>query len=234
MKRMVLLFVLLSTVPALANTIETVELITNGGFETGNLSPWLDVSESDGCQSFSCRPWQVDSGVAHSGSFFAVGANGNVEMRQSFQPTLGSRITDVSFWASSGELLLVNLFYSDNSVSISTPEIDCSATWCFVDLTFRVDPEKSLSGISFVTPLAGFSAVDDVSIMATIPEPGTFGLLGLGVAVLGTALIKRKSKCFLTLLGDRFSEWSLFWRDAPWSKSGSPWQAPSDLRISGI
>lgn len=179
MKRMVLLFVLLSTVPALANTIDTVELITNGGFETGNLSPWLDVSESDGCQSFSCDPWQVVPGEAHGGSFFAVGANGDVEMRQSFQPTLGSRITDVSFWASSGELVLVNLFYSDNSVSISTPEIDCSATWCFVDLTFRVNAGKSLSGISFVAPLNGFSAVDDVSIVATVPETGHIRLTGI-------------------------------------------------------
>jgi hypothetical protein len=206
-KRMVLLFVLLSTVPTLANTIDTVELIANGGFETGNLSPWLDVPESDVCQSFSCDPWRVVPGVAHSGSFFAVGANGDVEMRQNFQPTLGSRITDVSFWASSGELVLINLFYTDNSVSVFTPEIDCSATWCFVDLTFRVNTGKSLSGISFVAPLDGYSAVDDVSVIATVPEPGTFGLLGLGLAaVLGAALRKRKIQVLSTLLRVRVFE----------------------------
>jgi len=167
------------------------ELLVNGGFESGVLSPWYNARDFCG---FTCVPWNVSNANPHSGSFSAMDV-GNIELRQDFTPTPGSMITSVSFWVnSSAGVDAVDFFYTDNSdeefVVFSTPGV-----WNLADVTADVDTGKTLSGFSIWGADPGFTTfVDDASIMAnmaTTPEPGTLVMLGSGALALAGALRRK-------------------------------------------
>src|SRR5512146_724301 len=63
---------LLAIVPAVAND---VQLIVNGDFESGSLSPWFN--DRNFCNS-TCVPWDVTTTNPHSGMFSAMDT-GNIE-----------------------------------------------------------------------------------------------------------------------------------------------------------
>lgn len=156
---------------ALADT----ELLTNGGFESGNLSPWTNAR--DFCNGGTCSPWAVTDSNPHSGTFSAMSI-GNFELRQDFTPTPGSQITNVSFWIYTGApATAFDFFYTDSSDEesvIFAPQ----NTWTLETVTADVDSGKTLSGFSIWGASPSITTyVDDVSITAT-PEPSTLVLLG--------------------------------------------------------
>ena len=66
----------------------------NGGFETGNLTPWFQ----DRVQGGAGEDWNVTNVDAHSGSFSATNT-GNKEIRQNLAAVLTDDILEISFWA---------------------------------------------------------------------------------------------------------------------------------------
>jgi hypothetical protein len=167
------------------------ELLVNGGFESGVLSPWFNARDFCGV---NCVPWNVNTMNPHSGMFSAMDV-GNIELRQNFTPTPASMITSVTFWVNStAGADAVDFFYTDNSdeefVVFSTPGV-----WNFEDVTADLDPGKTLSGFSIFGADPGFTTFfDDASIMAnvaTTPEPGTLVMLGSGALGLLGAIRRR-------------------------------------------
>jgi hypothetical protein len=170
------------------------ELIVNGGFESGALTPWYNARNFCGGP---CQDWAVTNTNSHSGSFSAMDV-GNIELRQDLTATPGSQITSVSFWVNnSAGVDAVDFFYSDSSDEEYVVFTN-AGVWNFVDVTADVNTSKTLVGFSIWGCDTGCTSfVDDVSITTAgggVPEPGTLAMLGTGV--LGVAGVSRRKLGF--------------------------------------
>ena len=166
-------------------------LITNGGFETGDFSGWVQSGylENTGVSNSRC---------SHSGDYCAyfnssVSDQPNI-LTQTFATQIGQSYT-LSYW-------LKDIFL-DGDLSSFSASIDNWATTLgdFGNGAFDWT-EKSYSFVATsATTTLGFKAfngpslwyLDDVSVDASVvPEPGTLALLALGAAFLRTSRRARK------------------------------------------
>ncbi|CAM4766000.1 unnamed protein product [Rotaria magnacalcarata] len=78
------------------------QMLTNTGFETGSLSPWVRTGPNGNCGAF---PVQIYNSSCHSGSYCATdGSNGCADqLSQQFTATAG-QVYIVSFWLKSDSL----------------------------------------------------------------------------------------------------------------------------------
>lgn len=162
------------------------ELVSNGGFETGNLSGWA----LSGDTTFT----GVATGIAHSGTyagfFGQVGTTGTLEQTLT---TVAGQNYSLSFWLSNdggptnsfeasidgGALLTLNDSPPFNYTHY-TFNFTASGTSADLAFTFRQDP--------------AFWYLDDISVAESTgaPEPATIALLGAGIAGFGAMRRKRK------------------------------------------
>ena len=163
-------------------------LITNGGFETGDYSDWV--------QAGSNALTGVIPGDSHSGTYSAIfgavdRADPNI-LTQTFATTSGQSYT-LAYW-------LKQSFPGGMSFSASIDNW-VSTLGDFGNEAFDWT-EKSYSFVATsATTTLGFKAfngpslwyLDDVSVDASVvPEPGTLALLALGAAFLRTSRRARK------------------------------------------
>ena len=78
----------------------TAEMLVNGGFETGSLSPWVRTTPNGNCAG---APGTVCTAGAHSGvRGLCDGSNGCLDaISQSFMAVAGQNY-NVTFWMRSG------------------------------------------------------------------------------------------------------------------------------------
>ncbi|TCI02393.1 PEP-CTERM sorting domain-containing protein [Corallincola luteus] len=161
---------------------------TNGGFESGDLSPWVNVSSPE---------WYVTDTESHSGSYSATDV-GNFQLKQTFDAVATENVSEVSFWLKQPEAAIswVGLFYSDGS-SVGDIVNLTTSDWEFFDITSWLVAGKELTGFG----LYGYSGagpdedrtyLDDVTISysAEVPAPGILALFAL--SILGFAAARRK------------------------------------------
>jgi hypothetical protein len=173
----------------LASSAFATELLVNGDFETGVLSPWYNARNF--C-SGTCVPWNVSTANPHSGTYSATDT-GNIELRQDFTPTPGANITNASFWTyTDSGVNAVDFFYTDSTdeefVVFSTAN-----TWTLANVTSDVDTTKTLMGFSiWGSGPDHISYVDDASITNNgVPEPGTLVMLGSGILAAAAGLRRK-------------------------------------------
>ena len=174
-----------------ASEAAATNILVNPGFDSGALGPWFQ----DRVVTLGGEGWNVTGADAHSGAFSATDM-GNKELRQNFPGVLGSRIHEISFWAKHdtliGNLLLINLFYTDHSDPFVRPST-IGTDWEFFDVTSFVDTSKTLSGISFWGNSVGRTFADDF-VISTVPEPSTLALFASALIGLGAASRRRRTK----------------------------------------
>lgn len=162
-------------------------LISNGGFETGNLTGW-NYTGTVGLNLF------VTSQFAHSGAFGAgVGPNGFVAtLSQVFSTTIGTAYT-LDFWLAAdppaGTGILPNsLDVSIDGFATSLLSLTNSAAFPFSQYTYGFTATQSSTTLAFAVRNDpwGFS-IDDVAVNATrVPEPGSVALVVLALATAAT------------------------------------------------
>ncbi len=156
------------------------ELVTNGGFETGNFSGWTQVGNT----GFT----GVNGGSANSGSFGAffgpIGSTGGIT--QTLATTAGASY-QVSFWLLSdgGTPNVFNFNWDGGASELSFSNLGAQG---FTQYVFTLMASGAATTIQFdFQDNPGFLLFDDVSVNAAVPEPGSLALAGLALAMVGLA-----------------------------------------------
>lgn len=170
-----------------APMLAKANLITNGGFETGNLSGW-SCTGADLCQA-------TNFGAVIFGAYTLVGydKNGFATLSQTFA-TMAGQTYDFSFWSRGtipwpSDILRYQI---GTGPIVVTPE-----TLLFTQTTDTFTAAGGTTQINFYfenEPSGGTGEwyIDNVSVTAAVPEPISIALLGLGL--IGLSLGRRIRK----------------------------------------
>ena len=187
MKKFLLVFALamLTATSAFAG-----QLLQNGGFESGSLSPWYNARNF--CFG-TCVNWNVSTTNPYAGTYSATD-EGNIELRQDFAATPGSMITNISFYVDSAAGIdAFDLFYSDGTDN-EFVVFPTAGVWTYENVTSFVDTTKSLTGFSIFGASPNIvTYVDNASITSAVPEPSSLLMLGSGIFALAGAIRRRLS-----------------------------------------
>lgn len=161
-------------------------LITNASFEFG-LADWTTDGNA-----------LLNSSVAHSGSFSAGGMQDNFVQRN-FQPIAVGLVHELSFWAhrQGGPIDNIVFYYSDNSSSWGLANgLGRGNDWMRFDITAQLQPGKELTGFRVIGTTPGPVFFDDftlTTVLAPVPEPGTFLMLLAGLGLFSLARMRRQT-----------------------------------------
>jgi len=165
-------------------------LITNGGFETGDFSAWTVLGNDNGV--VGAQPFTSP----HSGNFQALFASGDNSISQNVTTTPGSSYV-ITFWLAAdvrqGGLPSVSVNWGGSSIfsqSFTSPS-------SYTEYTFNVNSLNPLTQLQFQfsSIFGNVFYLDDISVTTTaVPDGGsTVSLLGL--ALFGMAVLRRKLRC---------------------------------------
>jgi hypothetical protein len=177
---------------ALALAVPAQAQVTNGGFETGDFTGWIQSGNTD----FT----GVDTFFPHTGDYAAffgnAGSTGSIS--QSLTTTPGQEYT-ISFWlmneegdpnsfeAAFGGITLMTLTDApDFPYTLYTFTQTASSASTLLSFTFRQD--------------STFWDLDDVSVVAAgIPEPATWAMMMLGLGMAGIAIRRQRRRTAVRL-----------------------------------
>lgn len=128
--------IVLSLLVASASTAE--EVIQNGGFESGDLSPWEEVGDS--------TAWTVTGSYAFDGAYSAF-VRGPYRLAQSFVPRPGANIEVFSIAVMTGMRgwITVEVAYDDEmEPTRAQVYVPAALEWQVFDLLEYIDPDRDV------------------------------------------------------------------------------------------
>ncbi len=195
------IFIVLASVLALASAVARANLITNGGFETGDLSGWTTSNLQNGTgaaiSGFAGYP-------SHSGDYFA--ALGNVTSLGFLSQTLATTV---------GTPYTISLYLASNGITPNEFDIEWDGATLFDQTDIPAQPYTQYSfnvvgtgsdtlTLSELDPLS-YLALDDVSVNPTVAvaEPAPLSVLGGAVLAFGVLWHRRRRAWSRTILRSR-------------------------------
>ena len=162
-----------------------LEILGNGGFETGAFPPWYH----DGA-------WTITTNTPHSGAYCAYDI-GNHWLRQDFAPTPASEIVSATLWIKQPEEAISNIYFHYSNLPTSSQLIWPTADWQQFNVTSFITPGGIVTGIqvwgySGGPPDPDETFFDDISIQTA------------GAAEVEITLTPESDPIFLTQLGGDF------------------------------
>ncbi len=166
---------------ALSAVVAHGQIVTNGGFETGDLTGWsLDIANNT---TVVAQPFYV-----HSGSFGLAWGNPSnpAHLSQNLNLTVG-QIYELTFWVDYNGSIPSELtasvggstLYDQQNASGSNNMIH----WQQVNEFFTASAGSEALAFGLRQDGNAYSGLDDVSVQA-VPEPPVYFLIGLGVLAL--------------------------------------------------
>jgi len=193
-----------------ASMASHAELVTNGGFEADSIgsSSWSYLSTITGWSSTGTFEIQKGSDVgglsefntAYEGTqYLELNSTGLTTVSQSLATTIGEAYS-LSFAFSgrsdtpSGLSSKIEVYWGGDKVA--TLSAKPTSSWIEITLDDLIATSAStLLSFKSVAPSGSYgSYLDGVSVVAAVPEPATYGMLAVGLGIVGWVGSRRKQR----------------------------------------
>jgi hypothetical protein len=180
-----------------AGPLASANLIVNGGFEIGNFSGWSVTLGSDPVVGVASLAAHDGSYGAYFGSFYSIDS-----ISQTYATVPGT-LYQLSFWLRTdasrppSELTLNGFQANFGGTTVFTNYPGPYSAFPYTQFTFSELASTDLTTLTFngwEKTDYSFVHLDDVSVTAIVPEPGSALLLGLSLASLFLLSAKRRNR----------------------------------------